>query len=95
MHCNKACHDLMDCLDNHLGNNFENNAWDFYWDLEHNAKKLQEILNRTVQRIMSIITLALMPSISFFKKIQVSYLIIIIIWMSQIREDDILVIVFV
>ena len=30
-------------------------------DLEHNAEKLQEILNRIMQRIMSIITSALPP----------------------------------
>ena len=40
----------MACFDNDLYNNLENNAW----DLEHNVEKLQEILNRIMQRIMSI-----------------------------------------
>ena len=44
----------MDCFDNNLGNNFENNAW----NLEHNADKLQEMLNRIMQGTMSTITLA-------------------------------------
>ena len=37
-------------------NDFENNN---VWKLEHNAERLQEILNRIVQGIMSIITSAL------------------------------------
>ena len=41
----------MDCFDNDLVNNFENNAW----KLEHNAEELQEILNRIMQGIVSII----------------------------------------
>ena len=32
---------LLVCFDNHLDNDFENNAW----KLEHNAEELQEILN--------------------------------------------------
>ena len=56
MHCNKVSfQELLDCFDNDLGNNFENNAD----NLEHNAEKLQENLNRIMQRIMSIITSAL------------------------------------
>ena len=46
----------MDCLANNLGKHFENNVW----DLEHNVEKVQEILNRIMQRIMSIITPALL-----------------------------------
>ena len=42
----------MDCL----ANTFENNVW----NLEHNAEKLQEIWNRIMQGIMSIITSALL-----------------------------------
>ena len=46
----------MDCFDNNnFGNSFENNTWNF----EHNAEKLQEVLNKTMQGIMSIITSAL------------------------------------
>ena len=39
----------MECYDNTLRNiyNFKNTAW----NLEHNAEKLQEILNRIMQRI--------------------------------------------
>ena len=44
--------ELMYCIDN----NVENIAW----YLEHNAEKLQEILNGIMQRIMSIITSALL-----------------------------------
>ena len=33
------------CFDNDLGNILENNAW----NLEHDAEKLQEILNRNVK----------------------------------------------
>ena len=39
---------LLDCFDNDLQNNFENNVW----NLEHNAEKLQEILIRNMQRII-------------------------------------------
>ena len=46
---------LLDCFDDDLKNNFENTAW----NLEHNTEKLQEILNRMMQDIMSIITSAL------------------------------------
>ena len=45
----------MDCFDNNLGNNIKNDAW----NLEHNAEKLKEILNRNMQGIVSIIALAL------------------------------------
>ena len=48
----------MDCFDNDLGNNFENNTW----NLEHNAEKLKKILNRIMQEVISIITLALVYS---------------------------------
>ena len=41
----------MDCFDNNLASNCENKVW----NLEHNAKLLQEIL---MQGIMSIITSA-------------------------------------
>ena len=37
----------MDCFDNDLKKNFENNAC----KLEHNAEELQEILNRIMQRL--------------------------------------------
>ena len=47
----------MDCFDNNLGNNFENNAWNL-GDM-YNAEKLQKILNRIMQGIMSIIASAL------------------------------------
>ena len=40
----------MDCFDSNLGNNFENNI-----------EKLQEILNRIIQGIMSIIILLPQP----------------------------------
>ena len=41
MHCNKASlKGLLDCFDNDLENNIENTAW----NLEHNLRKLQEIL---------------------------------------------------
>ena len=43
--------ELLDCF----GIDLENNAW----NLGHNPDKLQEILNRTMQRIMSIVTSAL------------------------------------
>ena len=42
-----------------LGKIFENNVW----NLEHNEEKLQEILNRIMQGIMSIITTALAQGI--------------------------------
>ena len=45
----------MDCFDNDLDNNFENNAW----KLKHDAEELQEILNRIMQGIVSIIISAL------------------------------------
>ena len=34
MYCNKSFQELLDCFDNDLENNFENNAW----NLEHNAR---------------------------------------------------------
>ena len=49
MHCNQVLRD------NDLENSIKSNTW----SLEHNAKKLQEIVNRVTQRIMSIITPAL------------------------------------
>ena len=56
MYCNKALfQESPDCFDNDIVNNLEINAW----SLEYNAKKLQEILNRIMQRIMSKITSAL------------------------------------
>ena len=61
--CTAIKHDfseLMYCFDKDLGNNFENTAW----NLEHNAEKLQEILNKIMQGIMSIITLALNGNIA-------------------------------
>ena len=53
----------MDCSDNYLENNFENTA--SAWNLHHNAEELQEILNRIMQEIMSIITSALVCEQSF------------------------------
>ena len=50
----------MDCFDNNLENNFENDAW----KLEHNAEELQEILNRIMLGIVSIITSALYIELS-------------------------------
>ena len=46
MHFNKVLY-----TDNSLENTSENNAW----KLELNAEKLQEILNRIMQRLMGII----------------------------------------
>ena len=53
MYCNNA--KIPGCFDSDSQNNYENNAW----NLEHNAIKLQEILNRIMQEITSIITSAL------------------------------------
>ena len=50
MYCNNA--KIPGCFESDSQNNFENNAW----NLEHNAIKLQEILNRIMQEITSIIT---------------------------------------
>ena len=56
MLCNKVSFlELLDCFGNDLENNFENNAW----KLGHNsinAEELQEILNRMMQVIVSVIT---------------------------------------
>ena len=56
MPCNNVSFQaLVDYFDNANENNFENNAW----HLKHNADKVQEILNRIIQGILSIITSAL------------------------------------
>ena len=55
----KSFQELLECYDNDLENNIKNNAW----NLEHNAEKSQEILNRIKQGIMSIITLALVHTL--------------------------------
>ena len=55
MLCNKISFcELLNCFDNDLENNFENNAWNSEYKVE-----LQEILNRTMQGIASIITLGI------------------------------------
>ena len=54
MLCNKVAN-FLDCFDNDLENNYENNAW----KLEHNTEEFQEILNRVMQGIVSIIASAL------------------------------------
>ena len=43
------------CSDNDVGNTFDDNTW----NLEHNDAEKQEILNRIMQRIINIITSAL------------------------------------
>ena len=45
----------MDCSDNYLENNFENTAWKQSIKFI-NAERLQEVLNRIMQGIISIIT---------------------------------------
>ena len=45
MHCNKVPpQELLDCFDNDFENNCEN--VNITWNLEHNAEKIQEILNK-------------------------------------------------
>ena len=47
MHCNKVpFQELLDCFDN----DFENNNYceNITWNLEHNAEKIQEILNKMI-----------------------------------------------
>ena len=51
MHCSKVSFQELLCFDN---NNLENNTR----NLQHNAGILQEILNRIMQTIMSLITSA-------------------------------------
>ena len=53
---NMSFQELPDSFDNHFENTLVNNAW----NLERNAEKLQEILNRVMQGIGSIITSALL-----------------------------------
>ena len=55
-----SIHELLDHFDADLENDFENNAW----KLGHNVQESQEILNKIMQRIMSIVTSALTPGCS-------------------------------
>ena len=53
MHCNKVL--FQELIDNDLRNTLKNNAW----NLNINVEKLQEVLNRTMQIIVVVITSAL------------------------------------
>ena len=61
--------------------NFEINAW----NLEHNAELLQEILNRVMQRIASIVTPSLLGIVWFTITVLSAIIMIIcvIVWMCE------------
>ena len=59
MHCSKVLIQELLCFDNDFENNLENSTW----NLEHNGGKVLEILNRMMQRIISIIITYLSPSL--------------------------------